>query len=131
MKAKRDSKAKRSSITPKDSAVVTVRKSDEYAPEQLPAPKLAEPPDSAHLKGEDWQRATNAVHDIHYAACSMLDLARHCHAADPANTEAYFLAIENTAKVVALKTEVLCSLLNDGPGFGSFDDEFRIGGANG
>ena len=115
--------------TPEELQRIGLRYVEIMASKPPPAPQSnrAKPTDSAHLRGADWLRATSTVDDIHHAARSMHQLALRGIDAGADDSETYFLAIENISKVVALKSEVLSSLLENGPAYGSFAEEFNHG----
>ena len=84
--------------------------------------------DRHRLTRADMKRAIDAITDIHFAAVSTHRLSRYAVDA-PEDSEWFLVAIENSAKVIAMKSDLVASIL--GPKYsviGNFADEFRAPG---
>lgn len=75
------------------------------------------------LKGERLETARHFVSDINMAAVATYRLAIDAGQHNELEAQWYRVAIENIAKVVCRKADVLASILDD-IGFGNFDKEF-------
>jgi hypothetical protein len=87
---------------------------------------LAEERNGITLKGKRLEQARKAVSDINLGAVAAHRLAMDaCETSESAQW--YAMAIENIAKVIARKCDVISALMNENgrPEFGNFEDEFE------
>lgn len=93
-----------------------------------PAARLAseaKAPAGIRLTAQQADAATGALSDINLGAMAAFQLAMdavNC----PERAEVYLIGIQNIAKVVCRKADVLAALMGAYPGFGIFAEEFAV-----
>lgn len=78
------------------------------------------------LRGKRLEQARHALDDVNLSSVSVYELARSAVATrDAQQVGAYMTAVENAAKVICRKCDVIAALLGESGAFGNFEEEFE------